>query len=128
MAQIQPILLLAYLSDNQALLSKEWGRVMEEHEIVTLETVLTLTKKLNAVNKLKLIEQVLQELEPIVEAHEPKRQKSLRCVLKGHTLTEEEIVEARKEIGGMTEKIPKRVVQLGGLSKQEGDRAIRRSQ
>lgn len=58
---------------------------------------------------------MLQELEPIVEAHEPKRQKSLRCILKGHALTEEEIAEARKEIGGMTEKIPKRVVQLGGL-------------
>lgn len=45
---------------------------MGRHEAITLEAVLGLAKQLSAVEKLKLVEHVLVELEPIVEAQKPK--------------------------------------------------------
>ncbi len=73
---------------------------MERDEPVTLETVLGLVKQLSAVEKLKLVEHVLVELEPILEAQAPGKRRSLRGILKGHTFTEEEIAAARRELWG----------------------------
>ncbi|MBI4331097.1 MAG: hypothetical protein HY673_07450 [Chloroflexi bacterium] len=91
---------------------------MENHEMITLETVLGLAKRLNAAEKLKLIEYVLRELEPIIEAQKPGEQKLLRNSSKGQTFADEEVEGAGQKLWGAVEEgLPKRVVQLGGLWK-----------
>jgi predicted double-glycine peptidase len=91
---------------------------MNTHDVVTLETVVGLAEKLSAVEKLKLMEQVLVTLEPIVQSREPKKQKP-----KGHrgrkrSLTDEQIKEIKYKLWGKDErKWPTRVVQLEGLWK-----------
>jgi hypothetical protein len=44
---------------------------MERQEMVNLETILGLTEKLSAVEKLKLVERVLVDLESVVQSREP---------------------------------------------------------
>ncbi len=92
---------------------------MERHEAVKLETVLGLAEKLDAVEKLKLVERVLAELEPIVRAQEPKKQRPLHRRSKQQNLTEEQIKEVKRKLWGPDEqKWPTRVVKLGGLWKE----------
>lgn len=90
---------------------------MGEPEPVTLATVLGLARKLSAIERLKLVEHVLVELEPIVTGKERKR-RSLRSTLQECPLTEEEIRELERKLWGKADVgLPSRVVQLEGLWK-----------
>ena len=89
---------------------------MEKHTAITLETVLELAKKLSAVERLKLAEHVLVELEPIVAGQEPTQRRSLRSTPKGHTRTAEESREIDRKLWGKAgREQPQRIVQLEGL-------------
>ena len=93
---------------------------MARHETVNLETILGLAEKLSAVEKLKLIERVLVDLEPVVQAQTPKQRKPLRRAGKKQALTQDEakIKEVKRKLWGPDEqKWPTRVVKLGGLWK-----------
>ncbi len=91
---------------------------MERHEAINLETVLGLAEKLNAVEKLKLVERVLVDLEPVVRAQEPEKRKPLRRKSKKQPLTDEQIKEIERKLWGPAGKDPsKRVVRLRGLWK-----------
>jgi len=92
---------------------------MERHEAISLETILGLTEKLSAVEKLKLVERVLVGLEPVVRAREPEKRKPLRHKRKEQSLTDEQIKEIKRKLWGADEqKWPTRVVQLRGLWKE----------
>jgi len=87
-------------------------------EPITLGKVLALAKQPNAVEKLKLVEHLLVELEPIVERKEPKKQKSSSGTSEVQSLTEEEVEEIKQKLWGPNgERRPKRVMQLEGLWK-----------
>lgn len=91
---------------------------MEKHEAVTLETVLGLAQQLSAVERLRLVEHVLVELEPIVSEKEAKKRRALQATPKGHLLTEEEIRAVERKLWGKADvERPRRAVQLGGLWK-----------
>ena len=91
---------------------------MERHETVSLETILGLTEKLNAVEKLKLVERVLVDLEPVVQAQEPEKSRPSRRIGKERTLTDKEIEEIERKLWGPTGKGSSRhVVRLRGLWK-----------
>ena len=91
---------------------------MESHETISLEIVLDLAEKLSAAEKLKLVERVLVDLEPIVQAQEPKKRKLLRHTGKKRTLTEEKIKEIKRKLWGADERAwPTQIVRLEGLWK-----------
>lgn len=93
---------------------------MNKQEAVTLETVVGLAGKLSAPEKLKLVEQVLVDLEPVVQAQEPQKRKPLHRKGKKQTLAqdEEKIKEIKRKLWGPDEqKWPSRIVKLGGLWK-----------
>jgi hypothetical protein len=91
---------------------------MESHETISLETVLDLAEKLSAAEKLKLVERVLVDLEPIVRAQEPEKQKPLRRKGKPQPLTDEQIKEVKRKLWGADEQAwPTQIVRLGGLWK-----------
>src|SRR5215475_6341361 len=90
---------------------------MGESEAVTLATVLGLAQKLSAIEKLRLVEYVLIELEPIVTEKE-RKQRSLRSAPRQHPLTEEEKRDIEWKLWGKVDVgLSRRVVQLGGLWK-----------
>jgi hypothetical protein len=91
---------------------------MHKQETVTLETVVGLAGKLSAAEKLKLVERVLVDLEPVVQAQEPGKRKPPRPKGKKQSLTDEEIKEIERKLWGPDEqKWPTRVVKLEGLWK-----------
>lgn len=91
---------------------------MNTHDAVTLETVVGLAEKLSAAEKLKLVERVLVDLEPIVRAQEPKKRKPSRRTGKEQSLTDEQEKEIKRKIWGTDERRwPTRIVQLQGLWK-----------
>ena len=91
---------------------------MERHETVNLETILGLAEKLSAAEKLKLVERVLVDLEPVVQAQEPERRKPLRRGSKKQALTAEKSREIKRKLWGEDERQwPTEIVQLGGLWK-----------
>jgi hypothetical protein len=91
---------------------------MASHEPISLATILGLAEKLSAAEKLKLVERVLVDLEPIVRAQEPEKQKPLRRKSKEQSLTDEQIKEIERKIWGPAGKDPsRRIVQLRGLWK-----------
>ncbi len=77
---------------------------MARHETVNLETVIGLAEKLSAVEKLKLVERIVVDLEPIVRAREPEKQKPLRRKGKPQPLTEEQIKEVKRKLWGEDER------------------------
>jgi hypothetical protein len=91
---------------------------MAKPEPMTLEAVLALAKRLSAAEKLKLVEHLLVELEPIVERNVPKKRRSPPGMSEGRSLTEEEVEEIKRKLWGKHgERRPKRVIQLEGLWK-----------
>lgn len=91
---------------------------MDAHDAVTLETVVGLAEKLSAAQKLKLVERVLVDLEPIVQDRELKKRKPSRRTRKTQSLTDEHIKEIERKIWGPAGMDPSRhVVQLQGLWK-----------
>jgi hypothetical protein len=86
---------------------------------ITLETVLALAKRLSAAEKLKLVEHLLVELEPIVDRKVPKKRRSPSGMPEGQSLTEEEVEEIKRKLwGNHGERRPKRVIHLKGLWKE----------
>jgi hypothetical protein len=91
---------------------------MAKPEPITLETVLALAKRLSATEKLKLVEHLLVELEPIVDRKAPKKRRSPSGVSEGRSLTDGEVEEIERKLWGEPgERQPKRVIQLEGLWK-----------
>jgi hypothetical protein len=91
---------------------------MAKPEPITLETILALAKRLSAAEKLKLVEHLLVELEPIVERNAPKKRRSPSGTSEGQSLTEEEGEEIKRKLWGTHgERRPTRVIQLEGLWK-----------
>jgi hypothetical protein len=91
---------------------------MESHEPISLETVLGLAEKLSAAEKLKLVERVLVDLEPIVRAQESEKRKPFRRKGKPQPFTEEQIKEVKRKLWGEDERAwPTQIVRLGGLWK-----------
>jgi hypothetical protein len=91
---------------------------MAKPEPITLETILALAKRLSAAEKLKLVEHLLVELEPIVERNAPKKRRSPSGTSEGQSLTEEEVEEIERKLWGKHgERRAKRVIQLEGLWK-----------
>jgi hypothetical protein len=91
---------------------------MAKPEPITLETVLALAKRLSAAEKLKLVEHLLVELEPIVERKALKKRRSPTGMSEGQSLTEEEVEEIKRKLWGKHgERRPTCVIQLEGLWK-----------
>lgn len=70
---------------------------------VRFEEILALTKHLSPAEKLRLIEQVLPDLEVALGAAGPPEGRGLRGVLKGYEFSEEDIAQARQEMWGRFE-------------------------
>ncbi|MGH8069735.1 MAG: hypothetical protein ACRERE_31730 [Candidatus Entotheonellia bacterium] len=91
---------------------------MAKRETAGMETVLALAKRLSALDKLKLVEHLLVELEPIVERKAPKERRSSQRTPKGQTFADAKVKEMERKISGADEeRRPTRVIQLEGLWK-----------
>jgi hypothetical protein len=94
------------------------GCDMDKREVVTRKTALELVQKLSAIDRLKLVEHVLAELEPVVVGQELEKPRSLGSTPKGCSLTKEEIADVERKLWGKTGMERHRgVVQLGGMWK-----------
>jgi hypothetical protein len=69
-------------------------------KVVTLEEALELVRQLSPVDKTRLIERIVPDIERELKAARPKPRKSLRGLWRGLDITEEEIAEARREMWG----------------------------
>jgi hypothetical protein len=65
---------------------------------VTLEEALDLVKQLSSVDKARLIERIVPDIEHELQAAKPTPRKSLCGLWRGLDITEEEIAEARREM------------------------------
>jgi hypothetical protein len=91
---------------------------MANSEPITLETVLALARRLSAAEKLKLVEHLPVELEPIASRKAPKKRRLSSSTSEGQSLTDEEVEEIKRKLWGkQPERRPKRVIQLEGLWK-----------
>jgi hypothetical protein len=91
---------------------------MARHETIRLEAVLALATQLSAVDKLKLVEYLLVELEPIVERKGPREWWPSQHAPKRKAFTRAEVGEIEHKLGRAKEvRRPKRVIQLEGLWK-----------
>jgi hypothetical protein len=91
---------------------------MGKLEPITMEAVLALAMRLSAAEKLKLVERLLEELEPIVERRQANKRGSTSSKSEGRSLMEEESEEIKRKLWGVSgERRPTRVVQLEGLWK-----------
>ena len=72
---------------------------MEEHQI-TFEQILNMARRLSPLEKLWLIEHLAPDLETALQASTPAQRRSLRGVLKGCSISAEEIDQARQEMWG----------------------------
>ena len=84
--------------------SESEKRIMDTYGAVTLETIIGLAEKLSAPEKLKLVERVLVDLEPVVRAQEPEKRKPLRRKGKKPSLTDEQIKEIKRKLWGLDEQ------------------------
>jgi hypothetical protein len=66
--------------------------------VVTLEQALDLVKQLSPVDKARLIERIVPDIERELKAARPMPHKPLRGLWRGLDITEEEIVEARRKM------------------------------
>ena len=66
--------------------------------VVTLEEALDLVKQLSPLDKVRLIERLVPDIERELKAARPTPRKSLRGLWRGLNITEEEIAEARREM------------------------------
>jgi hypothetical protein len=67
---------------------------------VTLEEALVVVRRLSPVDKARLIEQIVPDLERELKAVQPVPRKSLRGLWRGLDLTAQEIDQARREMWG----------------------------
>ncbi|HXH08407.1 MAG TPA: hypothetical protein VNP04_01325 [Alphaproteobacteria bacterium] len=91
---------------------------MADPELITLETVLALATRLSALDKLKLVEHLLVELEPVVARKGLREQQSSQQAPKGKPFTEAEVEAIARKLGRANQaRRPKRIIQLEGLWK-----------
>jgi hypothetical protein len=91
---------------------------MARRETIGLEAVLALATRLSPVDKLKLVEHLLVELEPIVEREGPRERRSSQHAPNGKAFTGAEVGEIERKLGKPNEaRQPKRVIQLEGFGK-----------
>ena len=69
-------------------------------EAVTLEEALTRVRELSPVDKARLIERILPDIERELKTARTRPPKSLRGMWRGLDITKEEIAEARREMWG----------------------------
>jgi hypothetical protein len=69
-------------------------------EAVTLEEALTLVRQLSPVDKARLIERIVPDIERELKTAGSTPLKSLRGIWRGLDITKEEIAEARREMWG----------------------------
>ena len=69
-------------------------------KLVTLENVLELVKHLSPVDKVRLIQGIVADLERELQATHSTPRKSLRGLWRDLDITEEDIAEARREMWG----------------------------
>jgi hypothetical protein len=69
-------------------------------EKVSLQTLIFLAQKLAPVEKLKLIQNLSEDLQSDVAKNVQPRRRSLRGVLKGCSISAQDIDDARKEMWG----------------------------
>jgi hypothetical protein len=67
---------------------------------VTLQEALALVRQLSPIDKARLIEQIVPDIERELQAARTRPRKSLRGLWRGLDITEEEIAEARREMWG----------------------------
>jgi hypothetical protein len=67
---------------------------------VTLEEVLASVRQLSPVDKARLIERIVPDIERELKTARPTPRKSLRGLWRGLDITEEDIAEARREMWG----------------------------
>jgi len=68
--------------------------------VVTLGEALSLAQQLSPVDKARLIERIVPDIERELKAAQLTPRKSLRGLWRGLDITEEEIAEARREMWG----------------------------
>jgi hypothetical protein len=91
---------------------------MARRETISLEAVLALATQLCAVGKLKLVEHLLVELEPVVDRKGHRERRPSQHAPKGKAFTGAEVGQIERKLGRANEgRQPKRVVQLEGLWK-----------
>ena len=66
--------------------------------VVTLEEALDLVKQLSPVDKARLIERIVPDIERELQSARTTPRKSLRGLWRGLDITEQEIAEARREM------------------------------
>lgn len=73
-----------------------------EGSVITLDQVFSLAKGLTPLEKLRLIEQLALELESALQPAQttPTPRRSLRGLLRGCTISSDDIAEARREAWG----------------------------
>ena len=67
---------------------------------VTLEEVLASVRQLSPVDKARLIERIVPDIERELKSARPAERESLRGLWRGLDITEEDIAEARREMWG----------------------------
>ena len=67
---------------------------------VTLEEVLASVRQLSAVDKARLIERIVPDIERELKSGAPTERESLRGLWRGLDITEEDIARARQEMWG----------------------------
>lgn len=67
---------------------------------VTLDEALVVVRQLSPIDKARLIERIVPDIERELRAAEPTPRKSLLGLWQGLGITEEEIEEARREMWG----------------------------
>jgi len=72
---------------------------MEESQI-TFEQIANMARRLSPLEKLWLIERLTPDLEVVLQKSVPTRRRSLRGVLKGCSISADDIDQARKEMWG----------------------------
>jgi hypothetical protein len=67
-------------------------------QAITLEEVVNLAKQLSSIDKVRLIEQIVPEIERDLIKRQDTSRQSLRGLWQGVEITDEEIAEARAEM------------------------------
>jgi hypothetical protein len=71
-----------------------------EKTITVFEQVIDLTRQLSPLDKLRLIENLTRDVEISIKTWTASKSRSLRGLLKGCSISAQEIDQARKEIWG----------------------------
>jgi hypothetical protein len=74
--------------------------VLEQEIAMTLDEIVELTKQLSLLDKVRLIEEIVQQIEQEVKAVQPMPRTPLRGLWEGLDITDDDIAEVRAEVWG----------------------------